>query len=390
MHKALVNEYKFTNPVFYLGECRSKGAESNVSRMARVCWKYQIPPSLFYNRYLKVGAKVGQRSFFDFEIACHLNSYTNETVKIEKRLNKLLGQTNEKNFSYRFFNGFFDRNAHGFLAKKKKWCSRCYRYRRNVINEEENGIFDDLYWSVDTIKICMLHGCELREKCQHCFRYQPYLSTTSEPGYCHHCNRFLGGGSDKSVDAEELSRQQLLFHLFYISTYDEYRPTFGRFTENLKALQEAFPEATSEHLGSLMGCADDVVRNWIKGRRKPQVASLFRLQEVLGLEGPHQLFAVDSHFINKIAMSKNLSLRFNSRSRFRDMMKEAEIKKTMEEMIIGVEKTVSREDLAKRFGVTPGYLVSRFKQESKALSEAHLHRRAREKEERDADLAVLK
>ena len=124
MHKALVNEYKFTNPVFYLGECRSKGAESNVSRMARVCWKYQIPPSLFYNRYLKVGAKVGQRSFFDFEIACHLNSYTNETVKIEKRLNKLLGQTNEKNFSYRFFNGFFDRNAHGFLAKKKKWCSR--------------------------------------------------------------------------------------------------------------------------------------------------------------------------------------------------------------------------------------------------------------------------
>ena len=108
MHQALIGEYGFTNPVFYLSERRAKGAESNVSRMARVCWKYKIPPSLFYNHYLKDGAKVGQRSFFDFEVACHLNSYTQETVKLEKRLNMLLGQTDEKYFSYRFLHGFLD------------------------------------------------------------------------------------------------------------------------------------------------------------------------------------------------------------------------------------------------------------------------------------------
>ena len=177
--------------------------------------------------------------------------------------------------------------------------------------------------------------------------------------------------------------------MFYISTYDEYKPTFSRFSENLKALQEAFPEANSEHLGSLMGCADDVVRNWVKGRRKPQIASLFRLQEILGLYRPHQLFASDNHFINSVVMAKNLSLKFNGRSPFRDLMKEAEIKQTMEAMIIGQEQTVSRDALAKRFGVTPGYLASRFKQESKALSEAHLHRRILGKEKRDADLAVM-
>lgn len=389
MHQELLDQFGFTNPVFYLGECRAKGSESNVSRMARICWKYKIPPSLFYNRYLKDGAKVGQRSFFDFEIACHLNSYTQETVKAERRLNELLGQSDEKYFSYRFMYEFLDRNAHGFVAKRKKWCSRCYHYRRNSVCEEENGIFDDLYWSVDAIKICMLHGCELREKCQNCFSFQPYLSTTSEPGYCHHCNRFLGGGSEKHVEPEELSRQQLQFHLFYISTYDEYRPTFSRFSENLKALQDAFPEASSEHLGSLMGCADDVVRKWITGRRKPQLATLFRLQEVLGLDGIHQLFASDSFFIDKVVMSKNLSLKFNGRSRYRDLMKEAEIRKTMEAMIAGLVHTESREIIAMRFGVTPGYLASRFKNESMALSRAHLHRRALEKEQRDADLTVL-
>ena len=48
-----------------------------------------------------------------------------------------------------------------------------------------------------------------------------------------------------------------------------------------------------------------------------------------------------------------------------------------------------RGGLAERFGVTKGYLVSRFRLECAALSEAHHHRIALEKEVRDADLSVM-
>ncbi len=389
MHNEIANEFGFSSPVFYLKRRRLKGAESNVSRMARTCWKYQIPPTQFYNHFIKDGAKIN-RSFFNFEVASHMNSYTAKTVEIERKLNRLLGQSDEEYFSYRFMHGLLDRNAHGFIAERKQWCARCYDERHEAGNRyRDNGIFDDLYWSVGTIKICMLHSCSLREKCQHCFNYQPYISTTSEPGFCHYCSGFLGGGYSAGVDEEELSRQRMLFHLFYISTYDEFRPDFERFSSNLRALQEAYPEANSEYLGRVMGCGDDVVRNWVKGRRKPKIESLFMLQRALGFMGPHQLFSKDKYFVSAVALAKNLSLNFNTRSRFRDLMKEVEIKQAMEAMICGQEETVSRSDLAERFGVTTGYLASRYRMECTALSDAHRHRGALEKEKRDTDLSVM-
>lgn len=384
MHQFSLSQHNISNPPFYLRVMREKGAESNCSRLARLCWKYRIPPTIFFNKFLKNGAPI-TRKFFKFEVASHMNSYTDKTVTYERKFNQLLGESDNRCFSYSYLNSALDGNARGFLFPTKRWCPECYRGRR-VSGQDENGVFDDLYWSVDSIKTCLLHGCTLSTKCKQCFHVQPYISTVVEPGFCHNCLSFLGDGHDPCISEEELEHQRRLFTLFYVDTYEEIRPSFQLLADNLKALKRAYPEASSKYLGDAMGVSDDVVKKWISGKRRPQLASLYQLQKVLGLYGPHQLFYKTDLFLNKVFLSKALSLKFNRRSEFADVLKDAEIRSCFDDMIRGKEFTISRSDFAQRFGVSEGLLMSRYSQLCEQLSVAHQNRLTREKELKQKDL----
>ena len=82
---------------------------------------------------------------------------------------------------------------------------------------------------------------------------------------------------------------QLLI-LFYEDTYKESIPIFTSLVENLKALKQAFPDATRRYLGNAMGMPEDVVEKWLSGQSKPRLDTFFLLWKALGLFGPHQLF----------------------------------------------------------------------------------------------------
>jgi len=379
-----VAKFGFKQPMFILSDRRIKGAESNSSRMARLCWKYSIPPTIFFNEFLKVSSPVN-RTFFQTEVAIHLNSYSNKTLEYERILNRLVGLPEDRCYSYSYLNKVMDMAGHGFLDTKRKWCPACYR-DRFLPNEAQNGIFDDLYWSVDVIKTCLLHGYSLRNKCSKCFSYQPYVSTSIEPGYCHNCLTFLGEGYECYIGDDELDAQRQLFTLFYLDTYDEVRPTLVTLVENLKALRQAYPGATSKYLGDAMGVSDDVVKKWVSGRRKPRLETLFLLQKVLGLFGPHQLFYNTEIFINKVLLAKSLSLKFNTRSPFAGMVKDREIRAEFEDMLAGKIPTISRSDLALQFEVSEGFLMSRYSVLCERLSTAHAARLEYERELRAKNL----
>ena len=235
----------------------------------------------------------------------------------------------------------------------------------------DNGVFDDLYWSVDAINICMLHGWALSTKCHHCKSYQPYISTHIEPGYCHHCQRFLGAGKSHTVSAEELSRQQLMYHLFYISTFDEFLPKFERLTGNIKLVIESIRELSSKLLCQQMRCSEDTIRNWVNKKRKPRLNHLFALQKALGLSGVHQLFMEPELLVLKILQNHNFTLNPRKKAFFREYQRRIEIEKLMTEMIKGAKETLSLSELALKLNVSESYLVSQFHGLCNELSEAH-------------------
>ena len=124
---------------------------------------------------------------------------------------------------------------------------------------------NDLYWSIDAIRVCMLHGSELVDRCYRCRKPQPYISTIVEPGFCHHCFAFLGDGYAKLVDPEYAQSQVVQYHMLYISSFDELRPDVGQLRRNLHALREAHPMGDSENFGAVSWCIrrrSKKVANW--------------------------------------------------------------------------------------------------------------------------------
>ncbi|WP_353304095.1 hypothetical protein [Sessilibacter corallicola] len=369
MHKIFCRDFGISIPTFFIDIKNIKGYESNTSRIARICWKYQIPPTIFFNHYLKMGKPV-TRSFFKFEVATHLNSYTDKTLEYQREINKLVGEPGNRCFSYSYLHSVLDSQARGFMSVTKRWCPVCYleRFDKRAF---ENGTYDDLYWSVDAIRHCLLHGVELQKKCPRCFSTQPYISTSVEPGYCHHCLHFLGGRDAPCISFEEMDNLNEVFTLFYLDTYEGVKPSFESLKENLKALKRAYPEATSRYLGDLMGTSEDVVRRWLSGKKKPQISSIYLLYKVLGLYGPHQLFYPTDIFISKVILSKALSLKFNTRSEFAGMVKAKSIIDSFESMLSGLQPTVSRADFARMHEVTEGFLMSSYSGYCERLSIAH-------------------
>ena len=376
--------HRYRKP-FVIESLRVLGAESNTSRVARICWKYQIPPTRFFKQYLDY-APSGNRSYFDFEVASHLNSHTPRTIEMEKRLCELIVSPSLEIHSYSFLSELLDRQARGFLAKKKRWCLDCYKARLRVIPDKmANGVFDDLYWSIDAIRVCMLHGSELVDRCYRCRKPQPYISTIVEPGFCHHCFAFLGDGYAKLVDPEYAQSQVVQYHMLYISSFDELRPDVGQLRRNLHALREAHPMGDSENLGPLVGVSGDVVRKWRTGKLKPRLESLGKLSGALGLRGIHQLFLSERDFLRRVVLQKNLPLRFNARPEYRSIETDYQIERLFAAMLTGEVETMSRSQIASRFSVSEGYLTYNFGAELRMLSQKHRNRKVYEKELRDKD-----
>ena len=253
----------------------------------------------------------------------------------------------------------------------------------------ENGIFDDLYWSVSPIQICMLHGCQLSDKCPHCFVKQPYISTSVEPGYCHNCRKFLGSSNTKSIELDELQAQIRQFQFFYLVTFDKLRPDPSMLRRNLEALKACHPMGESGSLALLMGVSEDVVRNWMNGKRKPKLATLFQLQSALGLAGIYQLFYPETVFLRRVLVQRNYGLRFDARPEHKSLELESQIGDVIHTMLVGINQTMSRKELANKFGVTMGYLQYRFGSQLRQLSRQHLERLAEDKTKCDSDARVL-
>ncbi|MDP8934167.1 MAG: hypothetical protein M3N42_08460, partial [Cyanobacteriota bacterium] len=64
-------------------------------------------------------------------------------------------------------------------------------------------IYEPLLWSLNDVKICLIHQHPLVQNCPHCDRQSHWLNWKSSLGYCSQCSQWLGGGSNTSVVTQE-------------------------------------------------------------------------------------------------------------------------------------------------------------------------------------------
>jgi hypothetical protein len=92
------------------------------------------------------------------------------------------------------------------LRKSRAWCSDCYEEWQ----QKGKAIYEPLLWSISAVTACVSHKLPLRDKCARCNKQSPALPHSSRPGFCPHCNQWLGvaQGSDYAED-ESLNEHQL-------------------------------------------------------------------------------------------------------------------------------------------------------------------------------------
>lgn len=90
------------------------------------------------------------------------------------------------------------------LRKSRAWCSDCYEEWQ----QEGKIVYDPLLWSISAITACSTHKQHLRDKCVHCNKPSPILPRNSRPGFCTHCNLWLGVARGSNYAEDKILNDQ--------------------------------------------------------------------------------------------------------------------------------------------------------------------------------------
>ena len=83
----------------------------------------------------------------------------------------------------------------GILRRHRAWCPRCIQEWRH----SAMPVYECLLWMLTPVTTCPIHEVLLEHRCPHCRRDMFLLSAHARPGYCAHCNRWLGDDAPAPV-----------------------------------------------------------------------------------------------------------------------------------------------------------------------------------------------
>ena len=351
-------------PPFVLEGVDVVEGESNTSLIAKISWKYRLKPA-YVAKYI-LQNKQNISAALRRDIAVSANSVTDKSLAVDRRLRFVAGLA-EWSGSYTYLRGFLDRAAHGLIGDHKKWCAQCYSESMSQRRPRWRArVSDQTYWSLNLAGYCTKHLCSLSERCGKCYQLQPYISTSVEPGFCHHCYACLTDAPAiiPEGDAERASiRAQLLkFDVFYpelIAPSDSWNVRV--LARNLRALVALCGDGGIAEVAFRCGVSEYTLRDWCKGRHGITLESLINMLDGLGLSRASELFSSAERFF--LLVQHQFSGHFNFRHKQDRRAEIPEISAFFRAVLSGQERAISRAAVAKRFGVSKGMLEHAFRDE---------------------------
>ncbi|NUH86387.1 TniQ family protein [Bacillus firmus] len=265
--------------------------ESLTSLLNRIADAYLISPGTLFNEifvprlnkeYLKAIKSRGGNGFFDDSNG--INGFGIYAKNLKSITEELTQNIDLVNTTLLLWEDVLP--VRGLLRKKKAWCPVCYE----EMKKGNRTIYDPLIWSIAESFVCTKHNIRYDFFCCRCKKEIVFLSRRGKPGYCPHCNHWLGyhkplenlsaGVKDNHIrtsllieqminfgfnsEAKELSKDKLVESLR--------RSISGTFDNNYTAAAKVtgIPKVT------LMG--------WVNGKALPPLGSLSFLCINMGLK----------------------------------------------------------------------------------------------------------
>lgn len=171
------------------------------------------------------------------------------------------------------------------LRRKRAWCALCY----GEWQIKGQQIYEPLLWSFDAVSICPWHHEPLSEICPYCNTLLPHLASTSRPGYCSRCKRWLGTITNKATYGEGASTLPSLEPTVTISAVDligrllthapslESPPTHQGFIANLTKCIDGAADGSINSFSHSVGIWSGTIRRLLDGATKPRLEVLCQI-----------------------------------------------------------------------------------------------------------------
>lgn len=166
------------------------------------------------------------------------------------------------------------------LRKVRAWCPACYQ----EWHQAESPIYDPLLWSLSPITVCIKHNRFLLYQCVHCNKPIPILGRKSRPGFCSHCNQWLGSNSDanETLTDIQLRWQTWVFeHLGTILATVPLLPSLPKRSAVADLVSACVRTATRGHLGAFLrkfsSFSYTTMITWRQGEALPELGRLMEL-----------------------------------------------------------------------------------------------------------------
>lgn len=162
-------------------------------------------------------------------------------------------------------------NGAGLLAPKPKWCPCCV----SEMAAAADDIYRPLAWSFDLYRVCVRHGVQLRDACDHCGKAQPFIPRYPDLGRCDYCGGTLADG-EQHVSSSRLDcwvSKAIADIVQRLPDLDGIA-TASRFAAFMKLAVERFADGNRAKFCERVGMPRWALTGWLSGGERPTLPQL--------------------------------------------------------------------------------------------------------------------
>jgi DNA-binding XRE family transcriptional regulator len=174
----------------------------------------------------------------------------------------------------------------GIVRRLRTWCPLCFQeWQRHGL-----PIYECLAWVLAPVTVCPIHHVLLEQHCPHCHRPMLALSAHAHPGFCAHCNRWLGDclSAPNSPTAHQFMEEQLWIanqvgeFLALGATAGNNSPS-SQLLSNLQRILVELAKGNQMLFGRVAKISNTTLYKWLKGKWLPSLPLVIQICQNLKL-----------------------------------------------------------------------------------------------------------
>jgi hypothetical protein len=174
------------------------------------------------------------------------------------------------------------------LRQRRAYCPACFSQWRN----EGQTIYEPLLWTLQIVRVCPIHHCQLAEACPSCGRENKLLGNHARVGHCSRCRQRLDGAGEDRTPArrqtesglpdEELRIARSAAEMIARAPDLPSSPSKTLIRQNLKDLINHLG-GSCKAFGEAIGRHHTIVCGWRDGHYIPRLETLMQISHRLDL-----------------------------------------------------------------------------------------------------------